>query len=543
MMQVEYPTDEYRSEEDDNELSSTGSPMRKTRTEPARFFPSWMERRRRNPKTPWHEETSRSSSTDGGGDVEEQRRPTSLRVEEAPPEDNEEEEEKKSRWCSCLQGKRVQAMYTSADWWSLWLGLISFAAAFAITYSVQFESGSVRSNFVIPIPMDWARNPLDAWDFYNLGGAGILLFAFLLPLYLLSRYCMGKLESRSILMDYIDGFFVLSVLAVLALWAGANAWCKENGIGYAVFAILLGMLVGNTCTPKWLERTAGDGEFFIKCSLVLLAVQYTVLVGVGGPALAIAWVGSPLAVLLSFFLIRAVLDIDASLAVLVSMGSAWCGASAISAVAPIVNAKSEDVSLTISVVALFTVAFTFIQPYAAIYMGLSHSVAGAWIGASVDQTGNVVASGAILGPEALEVASIVKMVLNAGLGFMASLIGCWWNYYVPRYLEDGTIETKKFSLLELWDKFPKFVLGFLITSGILTLYMEMFGDTVPAEAIPRAIQSLNRWWFALAFAGIGVSTNVGKLFRSATQSGIIWAYLMANAIDICLALGLAIAIF
>ena len=199
--------------------------------------------------------------------------------------------------------------------------------------------------------------------------------------------------------------------------------------------------------------------------------------------------------------------------------------------------------LTISVVAFFTVAFTFIQPYAAIGFGLDDAVAGAWVGASVDQTGNVIASGTIISEEALEIASIVKMVLNAGLGFMATFISCWWSYYVPRYLNESNGEPKRVSVLDLWDKFPKFVLGFLITSGILTLYMNALGDTVEATAIPAAIKSFNRWWFALAFCGIGITTNITSLYRSATESGIIWAYLIANAIDIGLALGLAIAIF
>jgi uncharacterized membrane protein YadS len=82
-------------------------------------------------------------------------------------------------------------------------------------------------------------------------------------------------------------------------------------------------------------------------------------------------------------------------------------------VAPIVSAKSEDVSLAISVVAFFTLAFTFIQAYFAIGVGMDENVAGAWIGASVDQTGNVIASAAIISEKATEVAAIIKMVLNS----------------------------------------------------------------------------------------------------------------------------------
>ena len=116
-----------------------------------------------------------------------------------------------------------------------------------------------------------------------------------------------------------------------------------------------------------------------------------------------------------------------------------CGASAISATGSVIEASSKDITLSISVVAFFTVIFTFAQPYigkfvltkyctrrnhnidildqysmSALGVGMNEAVAGSWIGASVDQTGNVVASAAIVGEYATEVAAIVKLILNSG---------------------------------------------------------------------------------------------------------------------------------
>ena len=108
----------------------------------------------------------------------------------------------------------------------------------------------------------------------------------------------------------------------------------------------------------------------------------------------------------------------------------------------------------ISVVAFFTVIFTFAQPYIAMAVGMPDDIAGSWIGSSVDQTGNVIVSAAIISEEATEVAGIVKMVLNAGLGVMASIVSCYWN---SRRNEDD--EGKPFRWIMLWDKFPKFTLG------------------------------------------------------------------------------------
>lgn len=154
---------------------------------------------------------------------------------------------------------------------------------------------------------------------------------------------------------------------------------------------------------------------------------------------------------------------------------------------------------------------------------------------SVDQTGNVIVSAAIISEEATEVAGIVKMVLNAGLGVMASVVACYW-YSRP---SDDDSEKKQFHWIMLWDKFPKFTLGFIITSVILTGTMQGVRGTLEEEALPRAISTMNKWWFAIAFVGIGITTNIKKLFEKAWSSGIIQVYLLANTIDVLLALGLS----
>ena len=156
----------------------------------------------------------------------------------------------------------------------------------------------------------------------------------------------------------------MSVLAIVAFWLGRNEWCSEQRLGYAVLAILLGMLLTNLPftkeRAKWVQKAAKDGEYFIKCSLVLLAVKLTMLVEVGGPAMIVTWIGSPLAIALGFGLGVRLFGCKDTLAMLIAVGASWCGASAISAVAPVVMASSEDVAFAISVVAFFTVIFTFV---------------------------------------------------------------------------------------------------------------------------------------------------------------------------------------
>jgi uncharacterized membrane protein YadS len=195
---------------------------------------------------------------------------------------------------------------------------------------------------------------------------------------------------------------------------------------------------------------------------------------------------------------------DVGMSLLIATGATWCGASAISAIASVIGSSSKDISLSISVVAAATVIFTFAQPYIAIGVGMDDRVAGAWIGGSVDQTGNVLASAAIISEEATEVAGIVKIVLNSGLGILASVVALWWQ---TRKQEENDDVNKKISWLFIWDKFPKFVLGYLLCSILLSITMSHIEGTAEGDAYQRAVHSLNTWWFAIAFVGIGIGTN------------------------------------
>jgi hypothetical protein len=291
----------------------------------------------------------------------------------------------------CFKHPRVTELYRNADWWTLWIGLASFGLSVALVFAIPLKDEE-RVKYVVPQPKLWQHNPLDAWDLYNLVGIPILLAIFCV-FYLVSLKAMGKLDKKEgdedtvqndSLLKYVGGFAVMSLLATLSFWLGRNEWCSTHGLGYAVFAIGLGMLTTNMPLlgkrTKWLQKSAKDGEFFIKCSLVLLAVELDVLVRVGGPGMLVAWIGSPIAIAAGFVIGTRYLNCEGSLSMLIAVGASWCGASAISAVAPVVKASSEEVALAISVVAFFTVIFTFVQPYIAIATGMPDVVAGAWIG-------------------------------------------------------------------------------------------------------------------------------------------------------------------
>lgn len=205
-----------------------------------------------------------------------------------------------------------------------------------------------------------------------------------------------------------------------------------------------------------------------------------------------------------------------------------------------VGASSEELALATSIVLMWTVFFTVVQPMVAIAAGLDNVVAGAWLGASIDQTGNVVGAAEMVSPVSAEVAAVTKIILNSGLGFLCvALFFCTrsWNE------TEGESTNKQSYLRMIWDKFPKFIVGYLAVCLILTAMWPSISDTAVGYALPRALKALSDWWFCLGFVGLGLNTA----FRASTGRRhllkCMQSYLAVNIIDMLLALGFSLLCF
>jgi len=159
------------------------------------------------------------------------------------------------------------------------LDLSPLVLAVAITFGVPYTLEDQKMlKYVIPQPMKWSNNPFDAWDLYNIIGV-VLTLSFLGILYLVSLSCMGKIKPEKPVSMYMKGFAGLSFIAIISFWLGHQEWCARNGFEYAILSIVFGMIIANIPAianskkrVDWLKLAAKDGEFFIKCALVLPAV-------------------------------------------------------------------------------------------------------------------------------------------------------------------------------------------------------------------------------------------------------------------------------
>jgi uncharacterized membrane protein YadS len=167
------------------------------------------------------------------------------------------------------------------------------------------------------------------------------------------------------------------------------------------------------------------------------------------------------------------------------------------------------------------------QPLIAKAVGMSAAVAGAWIGGTIDTTGAVVAAGAIAGEAAMAVAVVVKMAQNVLIGAAAFLLAIWFTF-------KGQGTGQKPSLMEIWFRFPKFVVGFIAASVIFSFFL----SDATVKAATSITPGLRGWWFTLAFLCIGLDTRFKDLismgggkpaaaFLIAQAFNIVWTLLFA----------------
>ena len=185
-------------------------------------------------------------------------------------------------------------------------------------------------------------------------------------------------------------------------------------------------------------------------------------------------------------------------------------------------------------VLITAIPMMLLMPIAAEWMGLSQEVTGAWLGGSIDTSGAVVASGSLVGEKALEISTIVKFSQNVLLGMAAFAISVYWTYTKS---PEGQ-HYQKPTLGVIWERFPKFVIGFIGASLLFSFFIE----TEVYNEVKVDLKGLQNLWFALAFTAIGLETNFKDLLQESNQKPM-YAFLIAQGFNIIITLVLAYLLF
>ena len=335
---------------------------------------------------------------------------------------------------------------------------------------------------------------------------------------------------------YVGAFAVVLILAIVSYSFAHQRVIKTYGLGYAFWALVLGLLISNTIgTPGWLKAGAKT-EMYIKTGLVLLGAEilFNKILQLGAPGLFVAWLVTPTVIIFMYFFgTRTLKMASKALVIIVAAATSVCGVSAAIATAAACKAKKEELTLAVGMTLIFTVLMMIFMPIAIKAIGMSKIVGAAWMGGTIDATGAVVAAGSMLGPEPEKVAAVVKMIQNVLIGVVAFVVAVLW---VTNVEKDS--EGPKPSAMEIWYRFPKFIVGFLAASLVFSfILVPTLGSTVvETNIIKGATGTIRGWLFCLAFVSIGLESNFRDLAQQMAGGKPIILYIVGQSFNLILTL-------
>ncbi|MBF4472385.1 YeiH family protein [Flavobacterium sp. HJJ] len=358
-----------------------------------------------------------------------------------------------------------------------------------------------------------------------------LQFIYLLGIGILGVFLVGKSVKKFLL-----GFPIVFVLTVAALIIAGNTVIKGLNLEAVIFSLIIGLSIGNFFKlPEWF-RTALSTEIFVKIGLVLLGtgVIFSDILKAGSLGLIQALV-VVLSVWYFAFWVCKKLKVDEELALMISSAVSICGVSAAIATSGAIKGDSKKLSYVISMVLVTAIPMMIFMPMVAKHFNFAEEVTGAWLGGSIDTSGAVVASGTLVGETALKISTIVKFSQNVLLGLAAFAISVYWSYAQNK---SSDAVTAKPTLGVIWERFPKFVIGFIVASLVFSFLI----SPETRDTVKDSLKNLQGLWFALAFTSIGLETNFKDLFTNNSKKPL-YAFLTAQLFNIIITLLIALLLF
>ncbi|WP_235893835.1 YeiH family protein [Oceanidesulfovibrio indonesiensis] len=426
----------------------------------------------------------------------------------------------------------------------------------ALSQAREAQEAAAAANFQNPELNESARAAIAKWQeasrdassaksktsvssynqIFKLIGLGLLMGGF----FAIGMAFMGTSPAK-----FLIGFLFVFLIAVIAFVGESQSTMKAYGFGYAFWAIALGLLISNTVgTPKWV-MPAVQTEYYIKTGLVLLGAEilFGKILAIGLPGIFVAWIVTPIVLITTFIVGQKIIKVPSkTLNMVVSADMSVCGVSAAIATAAACRAKKEELTLAVGMSLVFTAIMMIVMPAFIKAVGMPQVLGGAWMGGTIDATGAVAAAGAFLGEQALYTAATIKMIQNVLIGVIAFFVAVYWCAKVD------CVPGQRVSIWEIWYRFPKFVIGFIVASIIFSIIYQGMGPDAGYAMIDHGVlrgwsRIFRGWFFCLAFVSIGLATNFRELAHYFKGGKPLILYVFGQSFNLCLTLLMAWIMF
>jgi uncharacterized integral membrane protein (TIGR00698 family) len=451
-------------------------------------------------------------------------------------------------WNESGEGEQVQRrmgwkeLYLKEDWWAIWLGLGIVIVAFAF-----FAQGS-SIKWIAIHPAKWS-NFNELWSHFSSHiGQYVAQFIMWSIIFGISIKALGYKLS-----EFYPSFLFVYVCSIAIFMVGAWDQAHHYNLEPPLVALLLGMAIANFgALPKSMD-TGFRVEYYIKTGIVLLGatLPFTLIVWAGPVAIVQASIVSITTFMVIYFVAKK-MGLDRRLCATLGAGGAVCGVSGAIAIAGAVGAKKEHAPIAITMVIVWAIVMIFALPFVSRALQLPTGVAGAWIGTSefADAAGFAAAQayGNLAGQP-----GIAGSANDAVWGFtLMKVVGrdVWIGVWAFVFALIATTQWErqadsKPNPAEIWWRFPKFVLGFLAASIIMTIIASNYSfadynSTVKPELV-GPIKDLRTWAFIFCFFSIGLTTRFRELAHAGAKP--FWAFTSGVVVNVILGFILSTIVF
>jgi uncharacterized integral membrane protein (TIGR00698 family) len=304
-------------------------------------------------------------------------------------------------------------------------------------------------------------------------------------------------------------------------------------IGGPVFGILLGIAVRNLFAPP--ESFSPGIQFaskqVLQWSIIALGfgLSLTQVAKTGLESLSVTLVTMTTAFVTALVLGR-LMKVHNKLQILIGVGTAICGGSAIAAVTPIIKPDDHDTAFAISTIFLFNVVAVLLFPLLGHLLHLSDLGFGMWAGTAINDTSSVVAAGYSYSKAAGDFATIVKLTRATLIIPICLILAVVVAVREKRAAKHAGV-TSDFSLRKI---FPWFILWFLVASAVRT------AGFVPV-AIQPALHIAAEFMIIVALTAIGLSANLRKMASTGPRPILlglgVWAAVSISSLLVQLVIG------